>query len=408
MDYEITVQLDGEDVPCGRLYTQIRRGVETSSFAYHRSFLERKDAFALSPDLPLAEGTLHASNAPLFSAFEDCMPDRWGRNLLMRAERGMARVEHRTARALYEGDLLGGVSDLTRQGALRVWKDGVAVAEQDGGVPQEVDLPRLLDQADWAAKDMDADIRDLLRAGSSLGGARPKASCVDARGALHIAKFPKADETPVDDICAWEHVALVLAGRAGIEVPASRLIRVGGRALLLLERFDRDGAKRIPYLSGLSAVQGADGGDYSYVELAEFLESEGEAPSRDISQLWLRILFSCSIGNTDDHMRNHGLLRGRGGWRLSPAFDVNPTPGDQEKYLSCAIDLDERLAVPSAAVAACELYRVTTAHARAEARKMARVLSGWRRLARQDGIAKASIERMSTCFEAGISRLEHV
>lgn len=408
MDYEITVQLDGEDVPCGKLYAQIRRGVETSSFAYHRSFLERKDAFALSPDLSLAEGTLHTSNAPLFSAFEDCMPDRWGRNLLMRAERSMACVEHRTARALYEGDLLGGVSDLTRQGALRVWKDGVAVAEQDGGVPQEVDLPRLLDQADRAAKDMDADIRDLLRAGSSLGGARPKASCVDARGALHIAKFPKADETLVDDTCAWEHVALVLAGRTGIEVPASRLIRVGGRALLLLERFDREGARRIPYLSGLSAVQGADGGDYSYVELAEFLESEGEAPSRDISQLWLRILFSCAIGNTDDHMRNHGLLRGRGGWRLSPAFDVNPTPGDQEKYLSCAIDLDERLAVPSAAVAACELYRVIPAHARAEARKMARVLSGWHRLARQDGIAKASIERMSTCFEAGISRLEHV
>lgn len=336
------------------------------------------------------------------------MPDRWGRNLLMRAERNVARIDHRTARALYESDLLGGVSDLTRQGALRVWKDGVAVAEQEGGVPQEIDLPRLLDQADRATKDMDADIRDLLRAGSSLGGARPKASCVDTRGALHIAKFPKADETLVDDICAWEHVALVLAGRTGIEVPASRLIRVGGRALLLLERFDRAGARRIPYLSGLSAVQGADGGDYSYVELAEFLESEGEAPSRDISQLWLRILFSCAIGNTDDHMRNHGLLRGSGGWRLAPAFDVNPTPGDQEKYLSCAIDLDERLAVPSAAVAACELYRVIPAHARAEACRMARVLSGWRRLARQDGISKASIERMSTCFEAGISRLEHV
>jgi serine/threonine-protein kinase HipA len=168
----VTVQLRGEDVPCGRLYTHVRRGVESASFAYDRTYLVRGDAFPLSPDLPLYEGTIHAAGRSLFGAFEDCMPDRWGRNLLLRAERNAARAESRTARSLFEGDLLVGVSDQTRQGALRIWLDGEPVARQEGGVPREVDIPRLLSQADLAERDMDADVRDLLRAGSSLGGPR--------------------------------------------------------------------------------------------------------------------------------------------------------------------------------------------------------------------------------------------
>ena len=120
MEFSITIQLGGEDVPCGTLYTHVRRGQENASFGYDAAYLSRNDAFSLSPDLPLGEGTIHSVGKPLFDAFEDCMPDRWGRNLMVRAERNAAREEGRTARTLFEGDYLSGVGDATRQGAIRV------------------------------------------------------------------------------------------------------------------------------------------------------------------------------------------------------------------------------------------------------------------------------------------------
>lgn len=409
MELEVTVQLKGEDVPCGRLYTNVRRGHQSASFTYDRLYLLRNDAFELSPDLPLGEATVHTTGTPLFRAFEDCMPDRWGRNLMLRAERNAARTGGRAARSLWEGDYLTGVSDFARQGALRVWKGSVALSPSAAGVPREVDLPRLLAQADLAERDMDADVRDLLHAGSSLGGARPKATVTGERGTLCIAKLPKADEGTVDDVCAWEHVALTLAGHCGIAVPRTRLLRPpgneSGRALLLLERFDRIGATRVPYLSGMSAIQGTDGGEYSYLELVDFLERFGARPTEDIRQLWLRLLYSCAIGNTDDHMRNHGFLREKMGWVLCPAFDVNPTVGDGEKYLSCAADFDERLATPQTALDVCEEYRVRRQDAVGIARRMAEVLGRWRRVAAADGIAPSSVTRMESCFDSAIDRL---
>lgn len=404
MEYEVTIQLNGTDVPCGHLFVDVNRGKERASFIYDAQYLARSDAFAISPDLPLDQSTQHAVNGPLFAAFEDCMPDRWGRNLMRRAERTAAKQEHRTARTLFEKDYLAGVSDIARQGAIRIWSGDSPVAASDG-VPREVELPRLLSQADLAAQDMDANIKDLLHAGSSLGGARPKASVCNEHGTLCIAKFPKADETSLDDTCAWEHVALTLAGRCGLSVPNTRLLRIAGRGILILERFDRRNDERIPYLSGMSAVQGTNGGDYSYLELVDFLEQEGADVTSNIRQLWKRILFSCAIGNTDDHMRNHGFLRSQNGWVLSPMFDVNPTPGNGDKFLSCAIDFDEQLAHPESALSVCEYFRVKEAEAKRYAHAMADTLRSWQRVALADGISKASITRMQTCFEAGISRL---
>jgi serine/threonine-protein kinase HipA len=404
MEYGVTMQLNGCDVPCGRLFVNATRGKERSSFVYNESYLSRNDAFAISPDLPLGQATQHSVNGPLFAAFQDCMPDRWGRSLMQRAERLAARQEHRTARTLFEGQYLAGVSDVARQGAIRVWKANTPLASSNG-VPREVDLPRLLTQADLAAQDIDADVRDLLQAGSSLGGARPKASVRDEHGHLCIAKFPKADESHLEDTCAWEHVALTLAKQCGLSVPSARLIRIAGRGVLILSRFDRRGDERIPYLSGMSAVQGTDGGDYSYLELVDFLEQEGARTASDVRQLWKRVLFSCAIGNTDDHMRNHGFLRARDGWMLSPLFDVNPTPGNGDKYLSCAIDFDEQLAHPSAALDACEEFRMKKGEAKREAHAMAKALGAWHRIAVADGISNASIARMQSCLEAGISRL---
>lgn len=406
MEYRVSVQMEGADVFAGTLYVNARRGVQSASFRYDPAYLADDRAFPLSPDMPLAEGTLHTQGESLFRAFEDCMPDRWGRNLMLRGERMLALRENRAMRTLLEADYLAGVSDASRQGALRIWSDGAPVACAGEGVPREVSVPGLLAAADAAADDLDADVGDLIAAGSSLGGARPKASVVDEHGFLCIAKFPKADEGSIEDVCAWEKTVLDIAKDVDIRVPETRLLRVSGRSVLLLRRFDRDGEVRIPYISGLTAIQGNDGGRYSYLDLVSFLEEEGSSPQDDIPELWRRILFGCAVGNTDDHMRNHGFLRERNGWRLSPAFDVNPTPGNNSKHLRSFIDFDNDEAQPAAALAACEWYRVAEAEARAFARTLASSLSRWQKVAASNGVSKQSQQYMASCFDSAVEKLE--
>lgn len=408
MELIIMVQIDGEDMLAGRLFQNVRHGEETTSFSYDAGYLANPKAFAFGPDMPLVAGSFHSSGLKNLQAFEDCMPDRWGRNLLLRGERICAREEQRAMRTLFEADMLAGVNDETRQGALRVLNtEGKILSGHGEGVPREVNIPKLLDSADRAANDMDADIRDLLAAGSSLGGARPKASILDEHGALCIAKFPKVNEGSLEDVCAWENVCLQLMRLSGIIAPQSRLLRIGGRSVLLVERFDRSGEVRVPYMSGLTAVQGFDGEHYSYLELVDLLESEGAAPEEDIKELWRRALFSCAIGNVDNHLRNYGFLRRQGGWRISPVFDVNPTVGAGEKYLNTAIDFGRYEADPRIAIEACEYYRLTKESAVHEAKKMAKVLSGWRKIARQNGISESSIESMAVCFDGGVACLEN-
>lgn len=105
---------------------------------------------------------------------------------------------------------------------------------------------------------------------------------------------------------------LVLMERAEITVPKSRVLRIKGRSVLLMERFDRVSTRRIPYISGLTAVQGNDGDSYTYLDLAEFIDDCGSNPSHDLPELWRRALFSCVVGNTDNHLRNYGFLRDKG------------------------------------------------------------------------------------------------
>lgn len=408
MELNVSIQINGKDTLAGKLYQNVRHGTETAAFTYDEAYLRNPAAFALSPDMSLSSGRYLSSNGlKNLRAFEDCMPDRWGRNLMLRAERQRAKAESVTARTLFEADMLSGVNDKTRQGAIRIWgSEGNVLSDENNGVPREVTLPQLLRSADLIATDMEADVKDLLAAGSSLGGARPKASVQDEHGKLLIAKFPKANETKLDDVCAWEHVALRLQASAGIAVPASRLIRISNRSVLLLERFDRNGERRIPYISGLSAVQGTDGESYSYLELAAFIEEQGARPEHDLKELWRRILFSCAVGNTDNHMRNYGFLRESNGWGLSPAFDVNPTLGNETKYLSSPIDFERNDADPRIAMELCDYFRLSKADAKREAASMARALQSWNKLALADDINQASIKAMASCFESGIERLQ--
>jgi serine/threonine-protein kinase HipA len=263
-----------------------------------------------------------------------------------------------------------------------------------------IDLPRLLSAAEHVASgsDSDEDLRLLLAPGSSLGGTRPKASVRD-RGHLAVAKFPhRGDEI---DAVRWEAVALALAARAGIPVPAWRIEDVAGRPVLLLRRFDREGAIRVPFLSAMSMLGATDNETRSYLEFVDALRQHGAAPKDDMRGLWRRIVFSILISNTDDHLRNHGFLyAGPDGWRLAPAYDLNPVPTDiKPRVLTTAIDLEDATASLERALEVAEYFEIDAATANAIAAEVGQATTAWHTVAADLGLSSSEIDRMASAFE---------
>ena len=322
---EVAVEIGRETVFAGTAYLTQRGKSVSTVFIYEPSYFANTDAYDLDPGLPLESGQ-HAVRG-LVGAFSDCAPDRWGRNLIAKRIRALALREHQTPPAILEIDYLTGVSDVTRQGALRFRLPGTsAFVDPDSAVPRLIDLPDLLRASDAIGRDPDGfdAIKALLAAGTgTLGGARPKASVRD-QDRLYIAKFPKPDDAW--NVMGWEKTALDLAENCGINVSNRRLYSVSGRSVLLLERFDRLASKRIGYISAMTVLGAQDGYGADYVDLAQRLRDIARTSSVELEQLWRRVAFSCLINNTDDHLRNHGLLRESNGWKLSPAFDLNPNP----------------------------------------------------------------------------------
>ena len=274
---------------------------------------------------------------------------------------------------------------------------------QYGGVriPPLIELPRLLSAAEHALSDTDTeeDLLLLLAPGSSLGGARPKASVRDRDGHLTIAKFPnKADDMKT---VLWEAVALTLAAKAGIPVPLWRLETVLDKPVLLLRRFDRDGATRLPFLSAMSMLSAKDNEARSYLEFVDILRQHGAAPTRDMHELWRRIVFSILISNTDDHLRNHGFLwAGPAGWRLSPAYDLNPVPTDiKPRILTTAIDLEDGTASLKLALEVASYFELGTDQARTIATQVGKAVAAWRKEAGRLGLTAPEIDRMASAFE---------
>ncbi len=407
MDREIFVYIDlnGEAMPVGRLWSRIRKGRESASFEYDQAWLENPQRFALEPALTLAPGPFHTlPGKALFGAIGDSAPDRWGRVLMRRAEHRRARQKGETPRTLFEADFLLLVDDEARQGALRFRTDptGPFLAPENGfRIPPLVELPRLLSAAERvvAEREDDEDLRLLMAPGSSLGGARPKASVRDNDGHLALAKFPHCQ----DDINAvlWEAVALSLASRAGINVPDWRVEQIDGRAVILVRRFDRVDGIRIPFLSAMSMLGAADNESHSYLEIADALRQYGAATKVDLIQLWRRIVFSILISNTDDHLRNHGFLYdSHEGWRLSPAYDINPVPVDiRPRVLSTSIDLNDPTASIDLAMETAEYYGLKPADAARTAHEVAKAVAGWRAEAARLGISAREIRRMASAFE---------
>jgi len=403
---QVHVDLRGTTRRVGRLWITASRGHESATFDYDPEWLRADERFAVGPALQLFPGPFHTrTGQALFGAIGDSAPDRWGRTLLARDERRRAKAEGRAPRALREIDYLLGVTDQTRQGALRFTRDdaGPFVAESTAtAVPPLVDLPRLLRAAGNVLDDRetDEDLRLLLAPGSSLGGARPKASVRDTDGALSIAKFPAKSDAY--DVVRWEAVALSLARKAGIEVPDARIEQVLDRSVLIVRRFDRANGHRIPFLSALSAVGAHDRELRSYLDIADALRPYGAAVAADLAALWRRIVFNVLISNTDDHLRNHAFIyTGMAGWRLSPAYDLNPVPTDvKPRVMSTAIteDLDVTASL-ELALEVASYFGVAGQAAREVCGEVFAAVRGWRKEAARHGIGFAEIERMDSAFE---------
>jgi serine/threonine-protein kinase HipA len=394
----VAVHTDGLDLRAGTAFIQERRGAVSTTFTYDSDFQSDHRGFAISPDLPLSSARHHVAGLP--GTFSDSAPDRWGRNLIDKRARGQARQAGRPVRSVGEVDYLLGVSDLTRQGALRfAIGDGPFLAAETV-VPKLIELPRLLRAADEVSNDSEgglAAVKTLLDAGTgSLGGARPKASVRDGERLL-IAKFPHPGDRW--DVMAWEKTVLDLAERSGIPVPVRQLVTVDGRHALLLERFDRDESRRVAYMSALSLVGGRDGGSFDFLEVAEALAALGAAVKTDLAQLWRRIDFSLAINNTDNHLRNHGFLHARGGWLLAPAFDLNPNPDTTaEPVTSVGFATGPRAEQVEALLASAPDFRLTPPAASAIAGAVAAAVRDWRAVATANGISELECDLFADCF----------
>lgn len=399
------IDLEEGPVLTGRLWPRLHHGRESATFEYDQGWLTHPQRFSLEPALYLGAGPQHtAQEQAIFGALGDCAPDRWGRTLMRYGERRRAEREGRAPRTLAESDYLLLVDDEARQGALRfaVQPGGPFLATAEGTrIPPVIELPKLLAAASHfeTETDTDEELRLLLAPGSSLGGARPKATVRQGDGSLAVAKFPQRNDD--FDVESWEAVALTLAKAAGIAVPSWRLQQVSGKSVLLLKRFDRSGQRRIPFLSAMSMLGARDHQTHSYLEIADAIRRYGANPAADLRELWRRMAFNVLISNTDDHLRNHGFLYdGIAGWTLAPAYDLNPVPADiKPRVLSTSITLDSPAASLELACEVAEEFGLKQRDARSIAAEAGAAVSRWRHVAKQHGIAEKAIGRMKSAFE---------
>ena len=402
---EVFVELDGASQFVGRLWSRSLKGRESASFEYDKNWIASEARFALEPLLTMDTGIHHSQpGKPLFGSIGDSAPDRWGRALMRRAERKNAEREKRAQRTLLEIDYLLQVDDRIRQGALRFREVGTTefLAHGHPAIPPLVELPKLLSASDHVLTDTDTDedLRLLLAPGSSLGGARPKAAVLDADGGLAIAKFPASgDEYHIE---LWSCVALALASKAGINTPRYRLTTVLDQQLLLTTRFDREGNVRIPFLSAMSMIGADENQPHSYLELVDAIRQHGADVRKDLKELWRRILFSVLVSNVDDHLRNHGFLydTNKRGWRLSPAYDLNPVPIDIKPRILCLmIDDRDNSASFDLTVEVGDYFGLVEDDMRAVVTDLVNSISTWRNEAKRIGVSTEEINRMASAFE---------
>ena len=388
-----------DDALIGTIYIDKVRGEEVFSFEYDPEWLESHPDVYLGPDVMPYTGRQFSPKDRAFGFLEDIAPDRWGRKLLDRREALAALSEGRSPRRLMLSDHIAGVEDHTCPGGMRIRVNGTFISGSDNmEVPQITEL-RELEQAVEGFEKQDKNeerwLNMLLRPGTSLGGARPKANVIDTDGALWIAKFPsKNDET---DISAWEMTAQDIMAKCGLNTPECRYENISGKGIFLSKRFDRDGSKRIHYASAMTMLGLSDGtNEGSYRQIADHLREHGEKASEDIHELWSRAAFSYAVNNTDDHLRNHAFLLGRNGWRLSPVYDVNPVPVRSDS-LPVTNEYTEKNEY--ALIKYSHEFFLTEEEAKSRLKIIIEIVQdSWKDTAKKYGVSRKEIEKMAPAF----------
>lgn len=395
----------------GTLSATPAKGKEVFSFEYTKEWLQSEFTYMLDPDLQLYSGRYFPKEEKMnFGAFLDSCPDRWGRVLMDRREAALARKEKRSEKKLLESDYLLGVFDENRMGGLRFKlnpEENFLNDDKDMTAPPFTSL-RELEHASLKFEEDKTNDKDYLKwidlliaPGSSLGGARPKASVSDPKGHLWIAKFPSVKDEK--NVGAWEMVVNKLALNAGVYVAVGDVKQFNNKYhTYLTKRFDRSKkGERIHFASAMTLLGYVDGAGHdtgvSYLEIAEFLMKNGADVNTDLAELWRRIVFHICVKNTDDHLRNHGFILSEKGWRLSPAYDINPNEFGNGLSLNIsetdnALDLDLALSV-------AEYFRLDKQKSQAIINQVKKSVRDWRTIAKEIGISKAEQDRMSNAFE---------
>ena len=399
-----------QPVLMGSLYVNVIKGGESYSFEYDKDWLRKTGlTLTLDPELMPYSGRQYPTGKNIFGLFADASPDRWGRVLMNKRERILAEKEGRKPSKLYDSDYLLGVYDETRMGGIRFKanQEGSFLSDdKEAAAPPWATL-RTLEEASRNFENDETGLTEkwlnqLIKPGSSLGGARPKATVVDTKDQFWIAKFPsKNDES---DTGAWEIVAHDLAALCGLNVPEAKLEKFSPLgSTFLIKRFDRMGSKRVHFASAMTLLGKTDGASAadgsSYLDIAAFIKSYGAQPKKDLGELWKRIVFNMAVTNTDDHLRNHAFILTDKGWILSPLYDVNPVPYGDE--LSLNVDEEDNSISIDLAVQTAVRFGISESDAEAQAEEILKIVrDNWENSAAGYGLTRRQIEEMRPAFSA--------
>lgn len=399
-----------QPVLMGSLYVNVIKGGESYSFEYDKDWLRKTGlTLTLDPELMPYSGRQYPIGKNIFGLFADASPDRWGRVLMNKRERILAEKEGRKPSKLYDSDYLLGVYDETRMGGIRFKanpKGPFLSDDKETAAPPWATL-RTLEEASRNFENDETGLTEkwlnqLIKPGSSLGGARPKATVVDTKDQLWIAKFPSKNDE--NDTGAWEMATHDLAALCGLNVPEAKLEKFSPLgSTFLIKRFDRLESKRVHFASAMTLLGKTDGASAadgsSYLDIAAFIKSYGAQPKKDLIELWKRIVFNMAVTNTDDHLRNHAFILTDKGWILSPLYDVNPVPYGDE--LSLNVDEEDNSINIDLAVQTAVRFGISKSDAEAQAKEILKIVrDNWEKTAAGYGLTRRQIEEMRPAFSA--------
>jgi serine/threonine-protein kinase HipA len=387
------------------------KGRKLFSFEYEKEWLKSNQSFLLDPDIQYYAGPQFPVSKENFGIFLDSMPDTWGRTLMKRRASAIAKEQGKSPSNLYEIDFLLGVYDESRMGALRFKLDPKGDFLDNTAhspTPPWSSVGQLQHAVDFIESDKDNDevqkwLAQLIAPGSSLGGARPKANIIDEHKHLWIAKFPSKNDTI--DKAAWEYLSYQLALKAGINMSESKMSKVSGKYnTFFTKRFDRIKSERIHFASAMTMTGNNEdilkNTTASYLDIAEVIQQYGANIKEDLAQLWKRIIFNILISNTDDHLRNHGFILSNKGWRLSPAYDINPSV--DKNGLSLNIDIDNNDLDIELAKSVGEYFRLNMNAMNNIILEVAQAVNQWEVLANKIGISRIEQEIMRAAFKSNV------